>query len=124
MVESKGKEILVTHKFDTLPSEEGIEMGVVVSDTKIEEQRVANKVKVVSKNRNDVAVTKSSKLKSSLAAGVSSPLCVFLTNLFLVWSIFNDDLRLAYTDIDADEAFVVIISIIFFLFLFEIVILW
>jgi hypothetical protein len=39
-----------------------------------------------------------------------------------LWSIFSDDIRLASTTKDADRAFAIVISIIFFLFLLEILI--
>ena len=40
--------------------------------------------------------------------------------LFTFWALFDDDIRLAGTDQSADLGFEVVISIVFFLFLFEI----
>ncbi len=50
----------------------------------------------------------------------SSPVVVVMAVL-TVWALFSDDLRLAAADMEADSAFTAIISIAFFLFVFEII---
>lgn len=49
----------------------------------------------------------------------SLPVTIIMS-LFTIWALFSDDIRLAATDSTADEGFMVVISIAFFLFLLEI----
>mmetsp|Transcript_8812 Transcript_8812/g.13189 ORF Transcript_8812/g.13189 Transcript_8812/m.13189 type:complete len:887 (-) Transcript_8812:178-2838(-) len=49
----------------------------------------------------------------------SLPVTIIMS-LFTIWALFSDDIRLAATDIDADDGFEAVISIAFFLFLLEI----
>ena len=42
-------------------------------------------------------------------------------SLFTIWALFSDDIRLAATFKDADEGFMIVISIAFFLFILELV---
>lgn len=50
----------------------------------------------------------------------SLPVTIVMS-LFTVWALFSDDIRLAATYKDADEGFMVVISIAFFLFFIEMV---
>jgi hypothetical protein len=50
----------------------------------------------------------------------SQPFQIFMTIISL-WSLFSDDIRLSSTTKDSDLGFTVVISIIFFIFLFEII---
>jgi len=52
---------------------------------------------------------------------LESPLLIALLALFTIWALFNDDIRLATAPKEADYTFLVIISIIFFVFVMEIV---
>jgi hypothetical protein len=49
----------------------------------------------------------------------SLPVTIVMS-LFTIWALFSDDIRLAATRKDADEGFMVVISIAFFLFFTEI----
>ena len=49
----------------------------------------------------------------------SAPVTIVMS-LFTLWALFGDDIRLSSTGRDADEGFLVVISIAFFLFLLEI----
>ena len=49
----------------------------------------------------------------------SLPVTIIMS-LFTIWALFSDDIRLAAADSTADEGFMVVISIAFFLFLLEI----
>lgn len=44
-----------------------------------------------------------------------------LMSLFTIWALFSDDIRLSSTDVTADFAFMVVISIAFFLFALELI---
>lgn len=48
----------------------------------------------------------------------SGPVTVIMS-LFTIWALFSDDIRLAAAPKEADEAFVIVITIAFFLFLAE-----
>jgi hypothetical protein len=50
----------------------------------------------------------------------SLPVTIVMS-LFTVWALFSDDIRLSLTYKDADEGFMVVISIAFFLFFIEMV---
>lgn len=50
----------------------------------------------------------------------SLPVTIIMS-LFTVWALFSDDIRLAATKQDADEGFMIVISIAFFLFFLELI---
>jgi hypothetical protein len=53
-------------------------------------------------------------------AAESLPVTIVMS-LFTVWALFSDDIRLAATMQDADEGFMIVISIAFFLFFAELI---
>ena len=63
------------------------------------------------------------KRKKKLLKIIESKNIVKLMILFTIWSLFSNDLRLAVTPPQADIGFEVVISLIFFTFLIEIIIL-
>jgi hypothetical protein len=50
----------------------------------------------------------------------SLPVTIVMS-LFTIWALFSDDIRLAATMQDADEGFMIVISIAFFLFFVELI---
>lgn len=72
---------------------------------------------------NDAEVVPTAQQKPYLQALVetvaeSAPVTV-LMSLFTIWALFSDDIRLASAPKEADEAFVIVITIAFFLFVLE-----
>lgn len=60
------------------------------------------------------------KAKAFVEAICEHPAFILLMALYTIWALYNDDIRLSASDKDADEAYEVVISVGFFLFLFEI----
>ena len=61
------------------------------------------------------------RAKALVASLIDSRPFVVVMSLFTIWALFSDDVRLVWTNKSEDLAFVVVISIGFFLFLLEIV---
>lgn len=59
------------------------------------------------------------RAKATVEAIFESFLFVGLMALATIWALYNDDIRLSATGKDADPAFEIVISIVFFLFLLE-----
>ena len=60
------------------------------------------------------------KAKALVEAFAEHPAFIMLMALYTIWALYNDDIRLAASSKDADQAYEIVISIGFFLFLFEI----
>jgi hypothetical protein len=69
---------------------------------------------------NDDGDTPKHTSQSVLRSVVESPAISVVMSLFTVWALFGNDIRLSGTSKEADYAFLVIISIIFFCFILEI----
>lgn len=61
------------------------------------------------------------KAKESVRFFAEHPAVVIALSILTLWALYHNDIRVAEFDKDADEGFVVVISITFFLFLFEII---
>ena len=61
-----------------------------------------------------------SVVKFACEAIVESSYWVAMMTVFTIWALFDNDIRLASTNQNADLGFEVVISIVFFFFLFEI----
>jgi hypothetical protein len=57
------------------------------------------------------------RVQAMMESTLTTTLMTFLTS----WALFSDDIRLAFTDSDADEGFMVINIIVFLLFVLEMV---
>lgn len=60
------------------------------------------------------------KAKAFVEAIAEHPLFVLLMALYTIWALYNDDIRLAASNKNADQAYEIVISVGFFLFIFEI----
>lgn len=60
------------------------------------------------------------KARALVEAFAEHPAFIGLMSLFTIWALYNDDIRLAASGKDADSAYEIVISIGFFLFIFEI----
>jgi hypothetical protein len=63
--------------------------------------------------------TKYDNLKRALQLVIESNQAVFIMSILTLWALFGNDIRLAATGRESDTAFLVISSIIFFLFILE-----
>ncbi len=60
------------------------------------------------------------KIRSVIKKIVESTPVTIIMSLFTIWALFSTDIKLAGTNINADSGFDIVLSIAFFLFLFEI----
>lgn len=68
----------------------------------------------------EIPLTPMQKARATVEVIAESLPVTIVMSLFTLWALFSDDIRTSSTDSTADEAFMIIISIAFFLFLLEI----
>lgn len=79
-----------------------------------------NKKRQLLNTKNDTREENIKKLKAAIGSIVESKVVVAIMSVYTIWALFSDDIRLSGTGKSADLGFEVVISIGFFLFVFEI----
>lgn len=79
----------------------------------------AESVGITEPKSNDSQLPSQPYLKQLVESVAESLPVTIVMSLFTIWALFSDDIRLAAAPKEADEGFVVVISIAFFLFLAE-----
>ena len=72
-------------------------------------------------SENGFVKANDTSMKKYVEGVLESKVVALTMGVFTLWALFENDIRLAATGKDADEAFLVIVSIIFFCFSIEIV---
>ena len=106
---------------NTLSSEtiEKVEEPIQPSMIKSLSRRNVTQVDSIEKNRSNRLLN---RIGLMLYNGTLSSSFQISVTIFTIWALFSDNIRLARTTKDADLSFEVIITIIFFFFIYEIII--